>query len=107
MELSYYFCDVKPSEFWVLTPAETEMMILKAGEKRTQEMEFQSSLMANICAAVMQANGAKKKDKRQFEPSDFMPKSSKKSKNVPRTVEQLQEMARASVLKCGGTIINK
>jgi hypothetical protein len=79
------------------------MMIEIAARKYSDEMEFTMSLEARLCAIVLNANGAKKKDKRAFEAADFLPPQKKKKKQVP-TIEQYQEMMKVAVLKMGGTV---
>jgi hypothetical protein len=93
---------IDPVHFWDYTPAETELMITVAAEKYNNEIEFESSLAARLCAVVMNANGATKQNKKPFETEDFQPK--KQSKKQQFTAEQYEMMAKAATIKMGGTV---
>jgi hypothetical protein len=99
-ENSWRFCGIDPISFWKYTPSETSMMVSASVENRNQEIEFRSSLEARLCAIVLNANGVTKKNKKMFDLDDFMPV--KKSK--PMTPEQLEQIAKAAVMKMGGEV---
>lgn len=103
-EQLYFFCGITPVDFWDFTPAETELMTLTASKKYEHEYEYQSYMDARLCAVILNANGAKKQNKKPFEVEDFLPQ--KKTNKKELTIEQHKEIMKAAVLKMGGTVVD-
>lgn len=101
-ENSWTFCSIDPIMFWKYTPAETSMMISASVEKYNSEMKIRSSLEARLCAVVLNANGATKKNKKPYEMEDFMPVIKKEKQHF--TPEQLEQIAKAACMKMGGDV---
>jgi hypothetical protein len=75
-------------------------MIEIASKKYNQELEYNSTLEARLCAIVLTANGHKKSNKKAYSVSDFMPVK----KSTPKTPEQYEELAKAAAIKMGGHV---
>lgn len=64
--------------------------------------EYQQSIDARLCAIVLNANGAKKEGKKQFEIKDFLPDH--KAKKDKMTPEQYELMMLQKTIALGGTV---
>lgn len=96
----FKFCGIDPISFWKYTPGETIMMITASIENIELENEVRNKLEARLCAIVLTANGATKPGKKPYDVDDFMPKKV----SVPKTPEQLEQMALAATMKMGGVV---
>lgn len=96
----FKFCGIDPISFWKYTPGETIMMITASIENIELENEVRNKLEARLCAIVLTANGATKPGKKPYDVDDFMPKKV----SVPKTPEQLEQMALAATMKMGGIV---
>ena len=97
----YKLCGVNPLDFWRYTPAETNIMIEAAVEKRKEESDLNLALNARLCAIIYNANGVQKQNKKPFEMKDFLPED---KKNVPHSVEDIELMVRNATIAAGGKV---
>lgn len=95
-------CDKSPSEFWDYTPAEITLMIEEATKKQEQELDLRLNIEARLCSVIMNANGAKKENHRNFEMKDFLP--DKTTHNTPKNVEDFELMVRYATIAAGGHV---
>lgn len=96
----FQYCQIDPLKFWQYTPAETYLMISAAVKRYELETEYRNTLEARLCAVILNANGVTRKDKQQFEISDFMPSEKKQA----LTPELLEKKAMIETAKLGGTV---
>lgn len=96
-------CDKSPSEFWDYTPAETTLMIEEKSQKRKEEIEFELSLNARLCAIIYNANGAKKEGGGSFRMEDFL----ESREEVPQDPEQYHLLLKRMNKALGGREIHK
>lgn len=97
----YKYANISPVDFWKYTPGETVMMISASIENLEFEHEITNKLEARLCAIVLSANGVLKPGKKPYGIEDFMPKK----KDIPRTVEDLEQMAITATKRMGGVVL--
>ena len=96
-------CDIRPSEFWDYTPAETTLMIDEKSKKYKEQTEFQLSLNARLCAVIYNANGAKKENGSLFTTDDFLEERTE----IPPDPEQYNLLLKRMNKAMGGREIHR
>lgn len=89
-----YIIELKPNDFWQLTPSELDALYT-AWETRK---ELEDRRIARICATLANVNRNAKKRKNPYTEDDFMPKAKQ-----TQTPEQMLEIVKALNNAYGGS----